>query len=113
MATVNPWYGYKRIAVTCCRAGAAVKDRQAYAVMKARGLLHKPKRARRRSIRRAKLFELFSLRTLMIVGTLLSSSNRCHRRPEFCSSKARMSGMHSLSILTANPQKLLGPAVWA
>jgi hypothetical protein len=34
MATANPWYGYKRIAVMCRRAGQAVKDRQAYAVMR-------------------------------------------------------------------------------
>jgi hypothetical protein len=27
MATANPWYGYKRIAVMCRRAGQAVKDR--------------------------------------------------------------------------------------
>jgi putative transposase len=34
MATNNPWYGYKRIAVMCRRAGHAVKDRQAYQVMR-------------------------------------------------------------------------------
>ena len=32
MATANPWYGYKRIAVMCRRAGDAVKNRQAYRV---------------------------------------------------------------------------------
>jgi len=37
MATTNPWYGYKRIAVMCRRAGQAVKDRQAYVVMKDHG----------------------------------------------------------------------------
>ena len=29
MATENPWYGYKGIAVMCRRAGHAVKDREA------------------------------------------------------------------------------------
>jgi hypothetical protein len=29
MATDNPWYGYKRIAVMCRRAGKAVTDREA------------------------------------------------------------------------------------
>lgn len=34
MATTNPWYGYKRIAVMCRRSRQAVKDREAYVVMK-------------------------------------------------------------------------------
>src|SRR4029077_6345068 len=34
MAKSNPWYGYKRIAAMCRRAGQAVRDRQAYAVMR-------------------------------------------------------------------------------
>ena len=46
MATTNPWYGYKRIAVMCRRAGQAVKDRQAYVVMKDHGLLQKRKTRR-------------------------------------------------------------------
>ena len=45
MATANPWYGYKRIAVMCRRAGQAVKDREAYVVMRDQKLLHKPRRA--------------------------------------------------------------------
>jgi putative transposase len=63
MATTNPWYGYKRIAVMCRRSAPAsgypaVKDRQAYAVMKARGLLHKPKPREAEVYQAAKLFEL-------------------------------------------------------
>ncbi len=46
MATANPWYGYKRIAVMCRRAGQAVKDRQAYAVMRAVGALTQNRAAR-------------------------------------------------------------------
>jgi hypothetical protein len=33
MATDNPWYGYKRIAVMCRRSGQAVTNREAYVVM--------------------------------------------------------------------------------
>ena len=43
MATENPWYGYKRIAVMCRRAGQVVKDREAYIVMRDHRLLQKPR----------------------------------------------------------------------
>lgn len=58
MATSNPWYGYKRIAVMCRRAGHAVQNRQAYQVMKDRGLLHRRKTRRAEVYQAAKLFEL-------------------------------------------------------
>jgi transposase InsO family protein len=58
MATTNPWYGYKRIAVMCRRAGQAVKDREAYVVMKDHGLLQKRKTRRAEVYQAAKLFEL-------------------------------------------------------
>jgi len=58
MATANPWYGYKRIAVMCRRAGQPVKNRQAYWVMKAHGLLHKRKARKAELYQAAKLFEL-------------------------------------------------------
>jgi len=58
MATDNPWYGYRRIAVMCRREGAPVTDRQAYRVMKDHGLL-KQKRTRKAEVyQAAKLFEL-------------------------------------------------------
>lgn len=57
-ATQNPWYGYKRIAVICRRAGQAVKDRYAYAVMRAAGLLQKPRPREPELYQAAKLFEL-------------------------------------------------------
>ena len=58
MATANPWYGYKRIAVMCRRAGQKVKNRQAYQVMKQFGLLRKPL-ARKAELHQAqKLYEL-------------------------------------------------------
>jgi transposase InsO family protein len=58
MATANPWYGYKRIAVMCRRAGQAVKDRESYVVMKNHGLLQKPKPREAEVYQAAKLFEL-------------------------------------------------------
>lgn len=58
MATANPWYGYKRIAVMCRRAGTAVKDRQVYQVMRSHGLLQKPKPRQAELHQTAKLFEL-------------------------------------------------------
>ena len=58
MATANPWYGYKRIAVMCRRAGQAVKDREAYVVMQDHGLLQKRKTRRAEVYQAAKLFEL-------------------------------------------------------
>jgi transposase InsO family protein len=58
MATTNPWYGYKRIAVMCRRAGHAVKNRQAYVVMRDHGLLQKPKPHEAELHQTAKLFEL-------------------------------------------------------
>lgn len=58
MATDNPWYGYKRIAVMCRRDGIAVTDRQVYRVMKDHRLL-KQKRTRKAEVyQAAKLFEL-------------------------------------------------------
>jgi putative transposase len=58
MAIENPWYGYKRIAVMCRRAGTAVTNRQAYRVMKDHGLLQRPKTRRAEVHQTAKLFEL-------------------------------------------------------
>jgi putative transposase len=58
MATANPWYGYKRIAVMCRRADQTVKDRDAYVVMKDHGLLQKRKTRRAEVHQTAKLFEL-------------------------------------------------------
>lgn len=58
MATKNPWYGYKRIAVMCRRAGQAVKDREAYRVMREHRLLQKPKPREAELHQAARLFEL-------------------------------------------------------
>jgi transposase InsO family protein len=58
MATANPWYGYKRIAVMCRRAGQRVKNRQAYQVMGQADLLHRPLCRKAELYQTAKLFEL-------------------------------------------------------
>ena len=58
MAEANPWYGYKRIAVMCRRAGQAVQDRQAYVIMRAAELLQKPRPREPELYQAAKLFEL-------------------------------------------------------
>ncbi len=58
MAEANPWYGYKRIAVMCRRAGHCVTNRQCYAVMKKHGLLQKPKARAAEVYQTAKLWEL-------------------------------------------------------
>lgn len=63
MARANPWYGYKRIAVMCRRAGQPVKDRDAYRVMKKHGLLQRRRRRRKVELYQAtKLYELLPKR---------------------------------------------------
>lgn len=62
MATANPWYGYKRIAVMCRRAGQVVTNRQCYAVMKRHGLLQKPRAREAELYQAARLFELLPTR---------------------------------------------------
>ncbi|QDU89395.1 Integrase core domain protein [Pirellulimonas nuda] len=58
MATGNPWYGAKRIAVMRRRGGLAVTDRQAYRVMKVHKLLRQKRTRRAEVYQAAKLFEL-------------------------------------------------------
>ncbi len=62
MAQANPWYGYKRIAVMCRRAGQTVTNRDAYRVMKKHGLLQR-RRCREAELHQAtKLYELLPTR---------------------------------------------------
>jgi transposase InsO family protein len=58
MAETNPWYGYKRIAVMCRRAGQPVKNPQAYRVMKEHHLLQKRRRHEAEWYQALKLYEL-------------------------------------------------------
>jgi len=63
MAVANPWYGYKRIAVMCRRAGQGVTNKQAYKVMKAEGLLQRKRKLRAAALyQAAKLWELLPQR---------------------------------------------------
>jgi putative transposase len=62
MATQNPWYGYKRIAVMCRRAGHAMKNREAYIVMRDHRLLQKPRERAAEVYQAARLFELLPQR---------------------------------------------------
>lgn len=58
MATTNPWYGYKRIAVMCRRSGVGVSNRQCFLVMKRHDLLQKPAVREAEAYQAARLFEL-------------------------------------------------------
>lgn len=53
-----PWYGYKKIAVICRRAGYKVKNRHAYRVMNEYGLLHRRRPSAAGIYQAAKLYEL-------------------------------------------------------
>lgn len=57
-AELYPWYGYKKIAVICRRAGHKVKNRHAYRVMAEYGLLHKRRPSAAEIYQAAKLYEL-------------------------------------------------------
>ena len=58
MAKNNPWYGYKKIAVMCRRAGHPVKTGQAYRVMKEENLLQQRKLKNAGLYQSSKLYEL-------------------------------------------------------
>lgn len=58
MAELYPWYGYKKIAVICRRAGSKVKNRQAYRVMDEYGLLHRRRCSAAELYQATKLYEL-------------------------------------------------------
>ena len=58
MATTNPWYGYRRIAVMCRRDGKPVNNRMCYRIMKLHGLLQKPRPRAAELHQTAKLYEL-------------------------------------------------------
>lgn len=58
MAIDNPWYGYKRIAVMCRRAGHDITDRLAYQAMKEESLLQKKKPRTAELYQASKLYEL-------------------------------------------------------
>ena len=57
-AEMYPWYGYKKIAVICRRAGHKVKNRHDYRVMDEHGLLHRRRPSAAEIYQAAKLYEL-------------------------------------------------------
>jgi putative transposase len=57
-AELYPWYGYKKIAVICRRAGHKVKNRQALRVMDEHNLLHKHRNSTVEIYQASKLYEL-------------------------------------------------------
>lgn len=58
IAELYPWYGYKKVAVICRRAGYKVKNRHAYRVMDEYGLLHRRRCPMAEIHQAAKLYEL-------------------------------------------------------
>jgi len=58
IATVNPWYGYKRIAVIVRREGWNLSNRQVLKVMKSQGLLQKRQKNPAEIYQAKKLYEL-------------------------------------------------------
>lgn len=126
MATANPWYGYKRIAVMCRRAGQAVNDRQAYAVMKDQGLLHKPKPRQAEVYQAAKLFELLpqqpndlwqmDVTYVHIPGhgwwyavTVIDYYSRYLLACHLTTSYSALEAAHALKLARAEAERLCGP----
>jgi transposase InsO family protein len=126
MATDNPWYGYKRIAVMCRRAGAAVTNRQAYAVMRAHRLLHQPRPREPELYQAARLFELLPRRPndlwqtdvtyIHLPGhgwwyavTVIDYYSRyllaCHLTPSYCAAEAA----HALKLAHEEAERIHGP----
>lgn len=126
MARENPWYGYKRIAVMCRREQVAVTNRQAYQVMRWRGLLHK-RRARAAELYQAsKLYELLpqgpnelwqmDVTYIHIPGhgwwygvTVIDYYSRyllaCHLTSSYCAAEA----IHALELAREEAERIGGP----
>jgi len=126
MATANPWYGYKRIAVMCRRAGSSVKDRQAYTVMREQGLLHKPKPRQAEVYQAAKLFELLpqqpndlwqmDVTYVHIPGhgwwyavTVIDYYSRYLLACHLTTSYSALEAAHALKVARAEAERLCGP----
>jgi putative transposase len=126
MATDNPWYGYKRIAVMCRRADQGVKDREAYAVMRDQGLLQKPRARAAELYQAARLFELLPQRPnelwqmdvtyIHIPGhgwwyavTVIDYYSRyllgCHLTPSY----SAMEVTHGLGLARREAERICGP----
>jgi len=126
MATENPWYGYKRIAVMCRRANRPVSNRQAYVVMKLHGLLKHRKRTKAALYQAKKLYELLphapndlwqaDVTYIHIPGhgwwyavTVIDYYSRyllaCHLCPSYCAFEA----VQALRLARAEAERIHGP----
>jgi transposase InsO family protein len=126
MATDNPWYGYKRIAVMCRRSKDAVTNRAAYLVMLRNGLLQKRPCRRAELYQTAKLFELLPARPndlwqadvtyVHIPGkgwhyavTVIDYYSRyllaCHLTTSYCAAEVT----HALGLARAEAERIGGP----
>jgi transposase InsO family protein len=126
MATANPWYGYKRIAVMCRRAGHAITNRQCYRVMKKHGLLQKPRARAAELYQAAKLFELLptgpndlwqmDVTYVHIPGfgwwyavTVIDYYSRYLLAAHLTSSYSALAATEALAIARAEAERLCGP----
>jgi hypothetical protein len=113
MATENPWYGYKRIAVMCRRAGQAVRNRQAYRAMKDHGLLHKRRPRTPELYQAAKLYELLPRQPndlwQMYVITVIDYYSRYLLAAHFTSSYCAAEAIAALVLARAEAQRVHGP----
>jgi putative transposase len=126
MATDNPWYGYKRIAVMCRRADQGVKDREAYTVMRDQGLLQKPRERVAELYQAARLFELLpqqpnelwqmDVTYIHIPGygwwyaiTVIDYYSRYLLGCHLTSSYSAMEVTHGLKLARAEAERICGP----
>lgn len=126
MATTNPWYGYKRIAVMCRRTGLTITNRQCYRLMKAHGLLQKRKARAAELYQAAKLFELLpagpnelwqmDVTYVHLPGfgwwyavTVIDYYSRYLLAAHLTSSYSAMSATEALAIARAEAERLCGP----
>ena len=126
MASANPWYGYKRIAVMCRRSRVAVTNRAAYAVMRLHGLLQKRRTRKAELYQAAKLFELLpekpndlwqaDVTYVHIPGygwhyavTVIDYYSRyllaCHLTPSYCAAEVT----HALGLAREEAERIHGP----
>ncbi len=126
MATDNPWYGYRRIAVMCRREGHNVTDRQAYRVMQLHDLLQKRRPYRAELHQASKLYELLPERPndlwqmdvtyLHIPGsgwhyavTVIDYYSRYLLACYLTTSYSAAEAIHALSLAREEAEQLCGP----
>jgi putative transposase len=125
-ATLYPWYGYKKIAVICRRAGYKVKNRHAWRVMAEYGLLQKRHSSPVEIYQASKLYELLpngpnelwqmDVTYVHIPGygwwyavTVIDYYSRyllaCHLTSSYCAVNVN----HALDLARAEAERIHGP----